>query len=83
MVQGSPSLAELVVEGCSQAGRQAAGCAGAAIKSPPLLAAFSPTGEPRPPTRSRRRPLPHRTAETQHAIVFTCERVARPFSHAV
>lgn len=30
-----------------------------------------------------RRPLSHRTAEAQHAIVFTCERVARPFSHAV
>ncbi|KPJ09172.1 hypothetical protein RR48_15313 [Papilio machaon] len=68
-------------------GGEGAGCSGAAPaqhKAPSAPRGFSAHRDPRLLTRFRDS-LPHYTADAdpQHAIVYTCERGARPFSHAV
>lgn len=74
--------------GCGGCGAIAAAACGGGVRSRYHKVAPAPRGlqfklRPANANTVLRRPLSHRTAEPQHAIVFTCERVARPFSHAV
>lgn len=70
------------VGGCAGAAALPAGCA-RYHKVAPAPRGLQFKLRPANANTVSRRPLSHRTAELQHAIVFTCERVARPFSHAV